>query len=112
MSWQFSFNFYAFLISLILFEWTAGFVALLWQIGLGVFQIHLKVRVQIYTEGLTHFIESKAKTRAFPIPSISSYQSIVSFTSPGYYQKWKRKLLGEKREKEDSAPEKIEGLAQ
>ena len=64
---------------------------------------------------LTFFVPSKApliaRSKLAPL-IISSYQSIVSFTSPGSYQKWKRKLMGEKKEKEGSAPEKIEGLTQ
>ncbi|UCF84422.1 MAG: CvpA family protein [Desulfobacteraceae bacterium] len=64
---------------------------------------------------LTFFVPSKApliaRSKLAPL-IISSYQSIVSFTSPGSYQKWKQKFLGEKTEKESVGQKRVEGLTQ
>lgn len=62
---------------------------------------------------LTVFMPSKAplmaKSKLAPL-IISSYQSLVSLTSPGSYEKWKQKLLGEKKETDSDVPKKSEDL--
>jgi membrane protein required for colicin V production len=62
---------------------------------------------------LTVFMPSKAplmaKSKLAPL-IISSYQSLVNLTSPGSYEKWKQKLLGEKKETDSAVPKKPEDL--
>ena len=62
---------------------------------------------------LTVFMPSKAplmaKSKLAPL-IISSYQSMFSLTSPGSYEKWKQKILGEKKEKGSAVPKKPEDL--
>jgi hypothetical protein len=43
---------------------------------------------------------------------ISSYQSIVSIVSPGFYQKWKERFLKEKERMDGVASNQIKGLTQ
>jgi membrane protein required for colicin V production len=61
---------------------------------------------------LTFFIPSKtpliAQSRLAPL-IIVSYQSMASLISPDYYQKWKSKLLGQKKKMGDAVSEKPQG---
>jgi membrane protein required for colicin V production len=83
--------------------------------GLGVTLAILKGIVLTYLAIvlLTVFMPSKAplmaKSKLAPL-IISSYQSMVSLTSPGSYEKWKQKLLGEKKETDSTVPKKSEDL--
>jgi len=62
---------------------------------------------------LTVFMPSKAplmaKSKLAPL-IISSYQSMFSLTSPGSYEKWKQKFLGEKKKTDSAVPKKHEDL--
>ena len=62
---------------------------------------------------LTFFVPSKApliaRSKLAPM-IISTYQSMTGFLSPGAYQRWKRKFVGDKKEMTGADPEKNEGL--
>jgi membrane protein required for colicin V production len=64
---------------------------------------------------LTFFVPSKtpliSRSRLTPL-IISSYQSIVSIVSPGFYQKWKERFLKEKERMDGVASNQIKGLTQ
>ncbi len=83
--------------------------------GLGVILAILKGIILTYLAIvlLTVFMPSKAplmaKSKLAPL-IISSYQSMVSLTSAGSYEKWKQKLLGEKKETDSAVPKKSEDL--
>lgn len=63
---------------------------------------------------LTFYVPSQApliaRSKLAPL-IIRSYQSVVSFTSPGSYQKWKRKFLEEKSETNSAVPGRVRGSA-
>ncbi|MDY6973818.1 MAG: CvpA family protein [Thermodesulfobacteriota bacterium] len=62
---------------------------------------------------LTFFVPSKtplvARSKLAPL-IIGSYQSMISLISPGSYQRWKKKFLGQKEKVGAMVSEKIEDL--
>ncbi len=63
---------------------------------------------------ITFFVPSKtpliAQSKLAPIV-ITSYQSMIKLISPGFYQNWKRKFLGNKRGKDTTAAKKAQSPA-
>ncbi|MCK4792721.1 MAG: CvpA family protein [Desulfobacteraceae bacterium] len=63
---------------------------------------------------LTFFVPSKtpliAQSRLAPLV-ITSYQSMISLISPGVYQRWKKKFLGNSKVKDAIVPKKSQATA-
>lgn len=87
--------------------WTDRILGASLSILKGVIVIYLAIII------LTFFVPSKApliaRSNLAPL-IIASYQSMVSLISPGSYENWKRKFVGQKERIEKAVSEKIESL--
>ena len=85
-------HFKAFLIRLILCKLTSTVATFFRQIRLWIFQIDTKIRVQINNESLSHFTQSKAKSRAFAISHIRTYPSEAKALFSGMFHDLQSKV--------------------
>lgn len=62
---------------------------------------------------LTFYVPAKtpliAESKLAPV-IIKSYQSMIRLISPDHYEKWKKRILGKKKEMGEIIPEKIKEI--
>ena len=73
-------NFNALLVALVFLSWAARWIT--WQVGLGVFLIHPKIRMNIHTKRLTHRIKCQTKPGPLAISCVGPYPAIMKTVIP------------------------------